>query len=146
MFRRLLVLVLILKDVFAVAKENRPSPEPIYDFPITQDIFRMTNGTPGVSSVAGQPPPGRLGIRQVRSYGCQILNELTDSVSLHGQETTCPVGTTPVCTDSAFPCCDVRYPICCPSSSLCCSSTSHCVQTTDRIICCPSNEQACSGG
>lgn len=84
MSRRLLVLVLILKDVFAVAKQNRPSLEPIYDFPITQDIFRMTNGTPGVSSVARQPPPGRLGIRQVRSSGCQIRKGLTNSISLHG--------------------------------------------------------------
>ncbi len=67
MLRRLLVVVLVLKDVFAVAEEIQPSPEPIYDFPINQDIFRMTNGTPGISSVARQPPPGRLGIRQVRS-------------------------------------------------------------------------------
>ncbi len=73
MFSRLLVLVLILKDVFAIAEEIRPSPEPIYDFPINQDIFRMTNGTPGIGSVARQPPPGRLGIRQVRSSRCQIL-------------------------------------------------------------------------
>lgn len=147
MFRRLLVLVLILKDVLTVAEDLRPSPEPIYDFPINQDILRMTNGTPGISSVARLPSLGRLGIRQVRSSRCQILNGVINSVSLHGQETMCPVGTTPVCTDSTFPCCDVRYPVCCPSSSVCCSSTSLCVQTTDgTTICCSSNEHACPRG
>ena len=147
MFCRLVVLVLILKNVFAVAEEMRRSPEPIYDFPINQDIFRMTNGTPGIRSVARQPSPGRLGIRQVRSSRCQILNGLINFASLHGQETMCPVGTTPVCIDSTFPCCDARYPVCCPSGSLCCSSTSLCVQTTDgTTICCPSNERACPRG
>ena len=73
MLCRLVVVVLVLKDVFAVAQQNRPLPEPIYDFPIHQDIFRMTSGTPGISSVPSQPPPGRLGIRQVRCSTYQIL-------------------------------------------------------------------------
>jgi hypothetical protein len=73
MFRQLLVLVFVLKDGFA--EQIRPSPDPIYKPPITQDIFRMTNGTPGISSVARQPPLGRLGIRQVRCSRCLISKE-----------------------------------------------------------------------
>jgi hypothetical protein len=71
MFRQLLVLVFAMKD--GLVEQIRPSPDPIYKPPITQDILRMTNGTPGISSVARQSPLGRLGIRQVRSFRCLIF-------------------------------------------------------------------------
>jgi len=71
MLRPLLVLVFVLKHVFA--ERIRPSPDPIYKPPVTQDIFRVTNGTPGVSSVAKLPLLGRLGTRQVRSSRCHIF-------------------------------------------------------------------------
>ena len=65
MFRQMGVLVFVLKDVFTVAEQIQPSPEPIYGFPILQDEFRAMAG---IRSVGSQSPPGRLGMRQVSLF------------------------------------------------------------------------------
>ena len=68
MFRQMGVLVFVLKDVFTVAEQIQPSPEPIYGFPILQDELQITNGTAGIKSVGSQSPRGRLGMRQVSLF------------------------------------------------------------------------------